>query len=135
MKLYSPIRMVLTLHMGFQDSGWKSDMLRQRRLEHANRPFGVIIITDGGFIGYWRERGHAKIIQHGERGSASFIIVIEAVFTGYWGGGWPIPQYSKGGGQQHSTRRAGETSADPRNQWAKNGQQRPLGGGGGTDIQ
>lgn len=52
MKLYNPIRIVLTLHMGFQLSGWKSDMLRQSRLEQAKRPFGVIIITDGGFIGY-----------------------------------------------------------------------------------
>lgn len=34
-------------------------MLRQSRFDVANRPFGVIIITEGGFIGYWtrRQRG------------------------------------------------------------------------------
>lgn len=47
-----PIRMVLTDHMGFHDSGWKSDILRHRRVLGLKRPLGVIIMMLGGFRGY-----------------------------------------------------------------------------------
>lgn len=33
MKLYKPIRIVPTDHTGFQVSGWKSDIERQRRVD------------------------------------------------------------------------------------------------------
>ena len=38
--------------MGFQDSGWKSDMLRQSRQFVLNRPLGVHMSTLGGRSGY-----------------------------------------------------------------------------------
>lgn len=51
MKLSKPVRMVATDHAGFQLSGWKSEILRQRRVLHLNRPLGVIIKMLGGLNG------------------------------------------------------------------------------------
>ena len=48
MKLYKPVSMVDTDHMGFQLSGWKSLMDRQRRRFVLKRPEGVSISTEGG---------------------------------------------------------------------------------------
>jgi hypothetical protein len=42
-KLYRPIRIVPTDQIGFQLSGWKSDMDMQRRVAILNLPEGVII--------------------------------------------------------------------------------------------
>ena len=39
-------------HMGFHVSGWKSDMLRQRRVLGLKRPLGVSMRMEGGFRGY-----------------------------------------------------------------------------------
>lgn len=51
-KLYNPVNIVDTLHMGFHVSGWKSDMERHSLRFGWNLPEGVSIITDGGFKGY-----------------------------------------------------------------------------------
>jgi hypothetical protein len=50
-KLSKPVKMVLRLHMGFHDSGWKSLMDRHRRRSVSNRPDGVTIIMAGGWYG------------------------------------------------------------------------------------
>ena len=47
-----PIKIVLTDHMGFHDSGWKSDILRQSLVLGLKRPLGVSIMILGGFKGY-----------------------------------------------------------------------------------
>lgn len=49
MKDMRPVMMVETDHIGFHDSGWKSDMERQRRRFGLNLPLGVSIMTEGGF--------------------------------------------------------------------------------------
>ncbi|KAI4111735.1 MAG: hypothetical protein LQ345_006681, partial [Seirophora villosa] len=51
MKLINPIRMVLTSHAGLKLLGWKSEMLRQRRVEGWKRPEGVCILIEGGAKG------------------------------------------------------------------------------------
>lgn len=47
MQLYSIISILLGVQQGFHSSRWK-----QSRVEHANRPFGVVIVTNGGSKGY-----------------------------------------------------------------------------------
>ena len=47
----NPISIVLTLHAGLKDFGWKSEMLRQRRVEGWKRPLGVCMRIDGGAKG------------------------------------------------------------------------------------
>ena len=51
MKLSSPVRMVATDQAGFQLSGWKSLMERQRRVLISKRPLGVSIMIRGGLKG------------------------------------------------------------------------------------
>lgn len=41
MKLSNPVKIVATDQAGFHVSGWKSDMLKQRRVFVLKRPFGV----------------------------------------------------------------------------------------------
>ena len=48
----SPINIVLTSQAGLKDLGWKSDMLRQRRVEGWKRPDGVCMRIEGGAKGY-----------------------------------------------------------------------------------
>src|SRR5687767_9756550 len=52
MKEYSPMRIVLTPHTGFQLSGWKSLLLKHSLCPVLNLPLGVYMSTDGGFRGY-----------------------------------------------------------------------------------
>ena len=52
MKEMSAVRMVSTFQMGFQVSGWKSEIDRHMRFIGSNLPEGVIIMMPGGFIGY-----------------------------------------------------------------------------------
>ena len=47
-----PVRMVETDQVGFQLSGWKSDIERQSRVSGRKRPLGVTIVIDGGLRGY-----------------------------------------------------------------------------------
>jgi hypothetical protein len=51
MKLMSPVMIASKRHIGFQDSGWKSEIVRQMRFFGANRPLGVIIKMEGGLRG------------------------------------------------------------------------------------
>jgi len=44
--------MVATLHAGFHDPGWKSDMEKQIFLSGWKRPEGVSILIPGGLKGY-----------------------------------------------------------------------------------
>lgn len=46
-----PIRMVETSQAGLKDLGWKSEMLRQRRVEGWKRPEGVCMRMEGGAKG------------------------------------------------------------------------------------
>jgi hypothetical protein len=46
-----PIRIVDTSHAGLKDFGWKSLMLRQRRVEGWKRPLGVCMRIAGGAKG------------------------------------------------------------------------------------
>ena len=52
MKEYRPVRIVETDHIGFQLSGWKSDMERQSLRFGWNLPEGVHMRTLGGLSGY-----------------------------------------------------------------------------------
>lgn len=52
MKESRPVRMVATDQLGFQDSSWKSDILRQSLLLTSKRPEGVDILIRGGLNGY-----------------------------------------------------------------------------------
>jgi hypothetical protein len=47
-----PVSMVATLHAGFQDPGWKSDIEKHIFLSGWNRPEGVNILIPGGLNGY-----------------------------------------------------------------------------------
>jgi hypothetical protein len=51
MKDIRPIRMVDTDHAGLKDLGWKSLMLRQRRVDGWKRPLGVCMRIAGGAKG------------------------------------------------------------------------------------
>lgn len=46
-----PTRMVLTLQAGLKERGWKSEMVRQSRVEGAKRPDGVCMRIAGGLKG------------------------------------------------------------------------------------
>jgi hypothetical protein len=48
----SPVRMVATLHAGFQEAGWKSDIEKHIFLSGWNLPDGVNILIPGGLKGY-----------------------------------------------------------------------------------
>ena len=52
MNARSPCSTVLTDHIGFQVSGWKSDIDRQIFALGLKRPFGVIMRMLGGLYGY-----------------------------------------------------------------------------------
>jgi hypothetical protein len=58
----SPIRIVETSHAGLKDLGWKSLMLRQRRVDGWNRPLGVCMRIAGGAKGY--SGGNIKVPQY-----------------------------------------------------------------------
>ena len=62
MKDNSPIRMVETSQAGLKDLGWKSLMLRQRRVEGWNRPLGVCMRMAGGAKGY--SGGNMRVPQY-----------------------------------------------------------------------
>jgi len=47
-----PVNIVATLHAGFQEAGWKSDIEKQIFLSGAKRPEGVSILIPGGLNGY-----------------------------------------------------------------------------------
>jgi len=47
-----PVKMVATLHAGFQEPGWKSDMEKHIFLFGWKRPDGVNILMPGGLNGY-----------------------------------------------------------------------------------
>ena len=51
MKLSRPVRMVLTSHAGLKLLGWKSEMLRHRRVLGWKRPEGVCMRIAGGAKG------------------------------------------------------------------------------------
>jgi len=52
MKDSKPVNIVATLHAGFQEAGWKSDIEKQIFLSGAKRPEGVSILMPGGLNGY-----------------------------------------------------------------------------------
>jgi len=52
MKDNRPVNIVATLHAGFQEAGWKSDMEKHIFLSGAKRPEGVSILMPGGLKGY-----------------------------------------------------------------------------------
>lgn len=81
MKDSSPVKMVPTLHSGFQVSGWKSLMDRQSRVLVWNRPFGVIMYTAGG-CRRSRERGGVHVRARSRR----------RTFIGYCEGNTSLPQ-------------------------------------------
>jgi hypothetical protein len=47
-----PVNIVATLHAGFHEPGWKSDMEKQIFLSGWKRPDGVYILIPGGLKGY-----------------------------------------------------------------------------------
>jgi hypothetical protein len=51
MKDNSPVKIVPTDQVGFQLSGWKSDIDKHSFVWTLNRPLGVIIYTEGGLNG------------------------------------------------------------------------------------
>ena len=48
----SPIIIDFTGHMGYHNSGWKSEIVRQIFFLGSNLPVDVTIMIAGGFIGY-----------------------------------------------------------------------------------
>lgn len=56
------MRMVDTSHAGLKDLGWKSLILRHRRVDGWNRPLGVCMRIAGGAKGY--SGGKTKVPQY-----------------------------------------------------------------------
>lgn len=62
MKDSNPIKIVDTSHAGLNDFGWKSLILRHRRVDGWNRPLGVCMRIAGGANGY--SGGNTSVPQY-----------------------------------------------------------------------